>query len=229
MADLHPVPPPPGPPAAAADDASEAPPVESTFACQPVPESVFLAVLADMTAALDAAGLPWAMLGGVAAAVHGRPRWTYDIDVFVQPQDARPALEALGAAGFDTDEKDPNWLFKAFRDGVLVDVIFKATAGIYFDDEMIRRCDRHEFRGVEIPVLAPEDLFVIKATAFAEHTPRHWWDGLGILARASLDWEYLIRRARHSPRRVASLLLFARSVDLVVPDHAVRALVDPPG
>jgi hypothetical protein len=225
--DLHPVPPPPGPPAGAAADASDSPPVEFTFACQPVSEEVFLSVLADATAALDAADLPWAVMGGVASAVHGRPRWTFDIDVFVQPQDARPALEALSRAGFHIDEKDPNWLFKAFRDGVLLDVIFKATAGIYFDDEMIGRCRRHTFRGVEVPVLAPEDLVVIKATVFAEHNPRHWWDCLGIIARASLDWEYLLRRARHSPRRVASLLLFARSVDLAVPDHAVGALMDP--
>jgi hypothetical protein len=227
VADLHPVPPPPGPPAGATGESSESPPVEFTFACQPVPEEVFLSVLADAATTLDATDLPWAVMGGIASAVHGRPRWTFDIDVFVQPHAARPALEALGGAGFHTDEKDPNWLFKAFRDGVLVDVIFKATAGIYFDDEMISHCRRHEFRGVEVPVLAPEDLLVIKATVFAEHNPRHWWDCLGIITRASLDWEYLLRRARHSPRRVASLLLFARSLDLAVPDHAVRALVDP--
>jgi len=227
VADLRPVPPTSGP-LVGPGDTPDAPPVEVTFACQPVSEEVFLSVLGAVAETLDGAGRPWTVIGGVASAVHGRPRWTYDIDVFVQPQDARPALEALARAGFSTDEKDPNWLFKAIRDGVLVDVIFKATAGIYLDDEMIDRCRRHDFRGVEIPVLAPEDLLVIKATVFAEHTPRHWWDGLGILARATLDWEYLLRRARHSPRRVASLLLFARSVDLVVPEHAIRVLIDEP-
>jgi predicted nucleotidyltransferase len=204
------------------------PPLEFTFACQPVPEDVFLEVLGKTARTLDDHGRPWALMGGVASAIHGRPRWTYDIDVFVQPQDARPALEAFGGAGFSTDEKDPHWLYKAMDRGVLVDVIFKATAGIYLDDEMILRSQYAEFRGVSVRVIPPEDLLVIKATAFAEHTARHWWDALGILARATLDWDYLTRRARHSSRRVASLLLFARSVDLSVPDRVMEALIGLP-
>lgn len=205
--------------------ASDAP-LEWTFACQDVPEPVFLDVAAKVTAVLDATDRPWAFLGGLASAVHGRPRWTYDLDVFVQPPDARPVLDALADAGFSVDEKDPMWLFKAMDRGVLVDVLFRATAGIYLDDEMIARCRRHDFRGVEVPVLPPEDLIVIKATAFAEHTARHWWDALGILARADLDWDYLLRRARHSTARVASLLLFARAIDLPVPARVTATLVD---
>jgi predicted nucleotidyltransferase len=201
------------------------PPLEFTFACQDVPEPVFLDVLECTTRALDRASLQWAYIGGIASAVHGRPRWTYDIDVFVQPQDAHPALRVLADAGFDTDEKDPHWLFKAMDRGVLVDIIFKATAGIYLDHEMIERTRRRHFRGVQVPVVAAEDLVVIKATAFAEHTPRHWWDVLGVLARADLDWNYLLRRARHSPGRVASVLLFARSVDIPVPRRVIDALL----
>jgi len=105
-------------------------------------------------------------------------------------------------------------------------VIFRATAGIYFDDEMIARVTRHAFRGIEVPVIAAEDLLVIKATVFQEHSARHWWDALGILARTDLDWDYLVQRARHSPARVASLLFFARSVDLVVPSRVTATLVD---
>lgn len=201
-------------------------PLEWTFACQDVPEPVFLDVTAKVTAALDGAGLPWAFMGGVASAVHGRPRWTYDLDTFVQPHDAHPALAALAGAGFGTDEKDPMWLFKAMDRGVLVDVIFRATAGIYFDDEMIERVQRHDFRGLSLPVIPPEDVVVIKATAFAEHSARHWWDALGVIARADLDWDYLLRRARHSPARVASLLFFARSADLAVPTRVLATLVD---
>lgn len=202
------------------------PPLEWTFACQDVPEPVFLDVAAKVTAVLDATDLPWAFLGGLASAVHGRPRWTYDLDVFVQPHDARPVLKALADAGFSIDEKDPMWLFKAMDRGVLVDILFRATAGIYFDGEMIARCRRHDFRGVDVPVLPPEDIVVIKATAFAEHSARHWWDALGILARSDLDWDYLVRRARYSTARVASLLLFARSIDLPVPARVIAALVD---
>lgn len=201
------------------------PPIEVTFACQPVPETVFFDVVRRVTGALDEAALSWAYMGGVASAVHGRPRWTYDLDVFVQPHDARPALDALAAAGFSIDEKDPNWLFKAMDHGVLVDVIFKATNGIYFDDEMAARVRRRDFHGIQIPVISPEDLVVIKATVFAEHTPRHWWDALGVVARADLDWDYILRRAKHSQSRLASFLLFARSVDLGVPDRVISTLI----
>ena len=40
-------------------------------------------VAAKLTGALDGSGLPWAFLGGLASSIHGRPRWTYDLDVFV--------------------------------------------------------------------------------------------------------------------------------------------------
>ena len=49
---------------------------------------------------------------------------------------------------------------------------------------------------------------------------------LAVIASTDLDWDYLVQRARHSPGRVASLLLFARSVDLVVPARVIATLVD---
>ena len=60
--------------------------------------------------------------------------------------------------------------------------------------------------------------------AHSEETPRYWYDGLSVLARNELDWDYLLRRARHGPRRVMSFLLFARSNGLVIPQRVVDAL-----
>lgn len=74
-------------------------------------------------------------------------------------------------------------------------------------------------------VLAPEDLLVIKAVVHDEQTPRHWYDALGLIKAQEMDWEYLVQRARVSPRRVLSLLLYAQSEDHLVPDHAVRDLL----
>jgi len=73
-------------------------------------------------------------------------------------------------------------------------------------------------------VIAPEDLFVIKAISFDEQSNRHWYDALGLLAVRPLDWPYLVMRARHGARRVLSLLVFAQADDLIVPDHAIDAL-----
>jgi predicted nucleotidyltransferase len=199
----------------------------AAFECQDVADDVYVAVLESVRRTLDDTDLPWALLGGIASAVHGRPRWTYDIDVFVRPHDARPALEALARSGFATDELDPHWLFKAIARGVLVDVLFKTVGDQYFDDEVIQRVTRHEFHGVDVPVISPEDLVVIKALAHNERNPRHWHDALGVIARRDLDWDYIVARSRVSRRRVASLLLYAQSLDLDVPDSAVRALIEP--
>jgi hypothetical protein len=50
---------------------------------------------------------------------------------------------------------------------------------------------------------------------------------LAVVARCQLDWDYLVRRARrHGARRVLSLLLYAQSNDLVVPNGPIRALFD---
>jgi hypothetical protein len=78
--------------------------------------------------------------------------------------------------------------------------------------------------GVEIPVLAPEDIVVMKAMAVDEESPWHWYDALGILAAVDLDWEYLVLRARKSPNRVLSLLHYAASNDVSVSQAALRRL-----
>jgi predicted nucleotidyltransferase len=185
---------------------------------------VFTRVLGDVVRALG--DVPFGVIGGVASAAHGRPRWTKDIDVFVRGDDADRALERLERLGFETERTNPAWIFKGFRDGVLVDVIFKIKSDVYFDDEMAARVRTTEFSGVEIPVVAPEDVVVAKAIAGSEEAPWHWYDALGIIADNELDWEYLLERARKSPNRVLSLMHFALSIDLPVPTKAILELHD---
>jgi predicted nucleotidyltransferase len=182
----------------------------------------FVTVLADVVRALHE--IPFCVLGGVASAAYGRPRLTKDIDVFVRREDAERALAGLSEFGFDTEHTNPSWIFKGFREGVLVDVIFKVKSDVYFDDDMAARVRTVEYSGVVIPVLSPEDLVVTKALAAEEEAPWHWYDALGVLAVNELDWEYLLERARKSPNRVLSLLHFALSIDLPIPASAVRSL-----
>lgn len=196
------------------------------FARRAVPKDVFVRILREVTDVLDENGIPYALIGGVASAIHGRPRLTHDLDLFVRPADARPSLEALDKAGYMTQERDQYWLYKAFKDDVLVDVIFKGKGDIYFDDEMWSRVQRRAFSGTTITVVAPEDLVVIKAIVHDEHVPRHWHDALAVIAMADIDWSYFVRRARHGPARVLSLLLYARSIDHPVPDEVLRSLFE---
>lgn len=186
--------------------------------------SALLPVLDETVAALDRAGVEYLLMGGIASSCLGRERWTHDIDVFTRPQEASRALAALSEAGFETEETYPDWLFKARKDGQLVDIIFQSAGDICLDDEMVERAPNSSFMGRCVRTLPAEDLVVIKAVVAAEHAPRHWHDALAIIATTDLDWDYLIRRARRGIRRVLALLLYAQSNDLPAPSWVIREL-----
>lgn len=184
----------------------------------------FRRVLGEALQAIDEARVPHLLIGGIAATSYGRPRWTHDIDVFLRPEDAERALRALAAAGFQTEVTDPTWLLKGFKEDVMVDLIFVCTGGFHLDEEMLSRGVETEFQGQKVRLLPPEDLILFKAAVHDERGPRHWHDALGILSRADLDWDYLLRRARRVPRRMLSLLIYAHSIDLAVPNRVIRTL-----
>jgi predicted nucleotidyltransferase len=135
-------------------------------------------------------------------------------------------LDAFRAAGFDTEETDPVWLFKAFKRDVMVDIIFMITGGIYLDRDMEEHAMEREYEGLRIRIPSAEDQVVIKAIVHREETSRHWFDALAILGRADLNWDYLLRRARVGARRVLALLIYAQSSDILVPTWAIRRLYE---
>jgi predicted nucleotidyltransferase len=191
-----------------------------------VTEEIFVGVLGETVSAIEAAGIDYVLIGGVGSASLGRPRWTHDIDVLVRPIDADPVLEALDAAGFETERTNEHWIFKALRHRVVVDVIFRTVGDIYLDDEMIARAKRAEFMGVEAQVAGPEDQIVIKAIAHDEPSARHWNDALALLAACAIDWDYLLERSARGAHRVLSLLVYAQSNDLVVPVWPIAQLFE---
>ena len=194
-----------------------------------VSEDTFVRVLEDAVRALDDAGVPYVLMGGIGSAAHGRPRWTHDIDFFVRPEEARTALDALASAGFATQETDQHWLYKGLKDDVLVDVIFRSKGDVYLDEDMLEHADVRTFKGVHVRTISPEDLLIIKAIVHEENIPHHWHDALSIISGAAdaIEWEYLVRRAKqHGTRRVLSVLLYAQSNDLMVPNAVIHELFD---
>jgi len=189
-------------------------------------DKVFAGVLREAVESVERAGLPFLVLGGLASALVGRPRWTHDIDFLVRPDDARDVLSALRSAGFTTEETDPVWIYKAFKHDVMVDVIFMVMGGIYLDDEMQSRSIERDYEGLRLRIPSPEDQIVIKAIVHREETSRHWFDAMAILARAQLDWSYLIRRGRVGARRLLALLIYAQSADILVPTWVIRRLYE---
>jgi predicted nucleotidyltransferase len=189
-------------------------------------EETFADVLRRSVRAIESASVPYVLIGGVGSAALGRPRWTYDVDVLVAPQDADRALDAMAARGFETDRTNEHWIYKASAQGVVIDVIFRLHGDIYLDEEMLERAQRAELLHVPVTVAAPEDQIVIKAISNDEQSARHWNDALALIAACELDWDYLVARSAKGPRRVLSLLVYAQSEDLVVPSAVIRTLVD---
>jgi hypothetical protein len=181
-------------------------------------------VLGEVVTALESGRIPYVLIGGLASSGYGRPRWTHDIDIMVKPEHADSALAELAAHDFVTEKLDPRWIYKAFKHEVMVDIIFRSRGGIYLDDAMLARAVSRPLCGHTARFISPEDLLVMKAVAHDEGGPRHWHDALAVVASSNLDWDYLVSRAARAPRRVLSLLLYAHSLDLLVPNRAITAL-----
>ena len=188
--------------------------------------AVLAKVFGEAIATIEKADIPYLLIGGLASAALGRPRCSADVDILVKPVDAGAVLEALAEQGFDTEETNPHWLYKAIRESVLIDVLFKGPSDIYLDDEMLARSRVARVLGRMVRVAPAEDLIVMKAVVHGEETPRHWHDALGLIAAGDIDWDYLTQRARKGNRRVLSLLLYALSEDLIVPMRPLDALYE---
>jgi Uncharacterised nucleotidyltransferase len=184
----------------------------------------FLAVLGETVATLDAWGGPFLVFGSVAIHVYVDHPPAEDIDVLVRNEDVDAAVAALAEAGFEPGERS-NWLRKAYRKGVLVDLITSVRGGIGLDVELISHARRSTYLGMELTIPAPEDLVLIAAVSAHAETPDHWFTGRKLLAEVDIDWEYLRERAALAPLRVASLLLYCRSDDVAVPDAALDSLL----
>ena len=189
-----------------------------------VDEAEILEVLGEVTRVLEQASIPYMFIGGLPLAVYGRPTPIADLDVMIKHEDVEGALGAMEEGGFDTKDADENWLHKAAKNGVLVDLITRSEGDLFIDDEMLERTVQTEYKGQQVRLVSPEDLIVMKAVAHEEDTPHYWHDAITIIVGRELDWSYVVRRARHGAKRVLSLLIYAQSSDLFVPDEPIREL-----
>jgi predicted nucleotidyltransferase len=200
--------------------------VDTQLPVREVDEQTYLEVLADCVRVMRNSGIPHAFMGGLASTIYGRERHTHDLDLFVRPEDAERTLEALAAAAYRTEKSNPDWIFKATKKGLLVDVIYMGTDGAVFDEEMQKHVRVVDFQGNRLPIVAPEDLMALKLAAFREDTARQWYDCLAVLEAQELDWDYLTRRAARRPHRVLALLIYAAGEGMSVPWPAIDRLLE---
>jgi hypothetical protein len=155
--------------------------------------------LKTSAAALRAADVPFLLGGSLASWARGGPETRHDLDLMIKPEDVDAATEALRAAGLRPEDPPEEWLVKAWAGDVLVDLIF-APKGMAMTDEVIGRGEVLSVLGMEMRVMALEDVLVTKLMALTEHALRY--ESLLPIARAlreRVDWEDVRARTSESP------------------------------
>lgn len=122
----------------------------------------------DLLTALFAADAKFLLIGGYAVGLHGRPRATKDLDLWVEASASNApkviaALRAFGAPVGDLTAADLSTPGVGFMMGVpprRIDVLTQIS-GLTFDEAWPRRVTR-TFGGVACPVIGLEDLITNK-------------------------------------------------------------------
>ena len=152
--------------------------------------------LKKSAAALRGAGVPFLLGGSLASWARGGPETRHDLDLVIKPEDVARATEALEQAGLKPEDPPEEWLVKAWDGNTLVDLIHHPK-GIPVDDALIERGEVMSVLGMEMRVMALEDVLVTKLMALSEHSLRY--ESLLAISRAlreQVDWEDV--RARTS-------------------------------
>lgn len=146
--------------------------------------SRLLSALRHTAVALDAAGAPWALVGGLAVSVRVEPRFTRDIDVAVAVSDdpaAERVVAALQAEGFRVhlvlEQQALDRLATARllapgepEAGVVVDLLFSSTG---IEADVCREAEPLEVvPGLIVPVAHAGHLVAMKLLALAPDRPQ---------------------------------------------------------
>jgi hypothetical protein len=184
-------------------------------------------------ATLRDAKVPFVLGGSFAAWARGGPKPCNDLDLMVKPDDAERALRALEDAGMRTERPPEEWLFKAWHDGVMIDLIFQ-PAGLEITDELIERAVVMPVMAIATPVMALEDMLATKLNALDEHSLDYSaLIGIARSLREQIQWRELHARTRGSPYAEAFFTL-VRELGIAPEEHftesrrASRVRVMPP-
>ena len=167
-----------------------------------MPEPTFEELVAAMkkgAGVLQDAEIAFMLGGGLASWARGGPRTEHDVDFMLRPEDAEDALQAFSEAGYRTEKPPEQWLFKAYVDDVLIDLIFMPVDGPV-TDETIERADVIEVAALRLHVVSLEDVITQKLLAITEQEPD--FGPVLEMARAlreQIDWDDVRRLTQSSP------------------------------
>jgi len=119
---------------------------------------------------LNKTGVRYAVIGGIALAFHGRPRFTRDIDILVHPEDID--LARIAFARLDYRETAAPWTFRNTtltlhrflktlgEEDVMVDILLANTPE---DQQVIARAVSASAQAGPVRVACRDDLIRLKA------------------------------------------------------------------
>jgi predicted nucleotidyltransferase len=149
--------------------------------------------------ALNDAGVPFVLGGGLACWARGGPKTEHDVDLLVKPEDAERAQEALAHSGMRVERPPEGWLLKAYTDDILIDLIFDPTDGP-IDEDLFTRAEEMEVHAMRLKVAPLEDVITQKVLVLSEQHPD--FSSVLELARSlreQVDWDEVRERTRDSP------------------------------
>jgi hypothetical protein len=134
---------------------------------QPEPDK--LAALIDTVRALDAVGVRYALIGGVAVGIHAAlPRATVDVDVAVHLGTGREtAIRAMERAGLTKTGEFQHSVNFRHATGEPVQLAFDPDF-----DAMIERAEGFDIAGIRVAVVTKDDLIAMKRRAAADPARR---------------------------------------------------------
>jgi predicted nucleotidyltransferase len=177
--------------------------------------------LQELTGLIESRALRYVVMGGLAVRVHGIPRPTYDIDftVAIKRSDLPGLFSAVEALGYTVaDAYKSGWVDEVsglplvkfglyFEDGAIDIDVFLAESP--FQEEVLKRAQRHPIDGYSVWLVTPEDLILLKLLA---NRPRDIADiGDILFTQGALDESYL--------RRWADGLALSERLDQVLRDR----------
>ncbi|MFL6417595.1 MAG: nucleotidyltransferase family protein [Bryobacteraceae bacterium] len=163
-------------------------------------------------AAADDCHLKFAVGGGLAAATYcGQWRNTKDLDLYTFESDRQQLIALLSSLGFtdyfDQKSYDRRWIYRAWKDGTIIDVIWSmANRRASVDDHWLKGPEV-EIDGHTVHLLAPEEMIWNKLYVL-QHDRCDWPDVFTVLYSigADLDWHHLVNRVGEDAALLAGLL-----------------------
>ncbi len=165
-------------------------------------------LLVQVAEILEDLRIRYAVTGGMAVFVWGKPRFTADIDIVVHidPLSAkklRVALERLSDAGYISQEAMDRALEREgefnFIDGVSgVKVDFWVLGKNAFGVDQLKRRRGRKIMGKNIFFVSPEDLILSKSLWYKESGSSRQLEDIESVLRMQkkLDWKYLRKWAK---------------------------------